>query len=583
MPSISNATEIMQNIRVNTMFQEMENCLKTQEWIKKSHIENILKYIYTTDNIESSQALSLLQWCNIAMDCLPAERLKLGICLWNYLSICNFRMSSSHYNTLLQIYLQNDYDFSPMELLKEMNDKNIDPNNFAYEKCIEYYCMKGNINSALQLIKHMEEQKFVLNEAIYNSLIIGYSQINDIENATKTLITMKKNKIKATTETYTALINFYAKNNNIDKIIEIINTCKIHNMHFSNKNILNVIYVLVVNNHMEHIDKMYQYMSISSAFSFDELHFILKLIISNQIDVVINILSYIKNIRITELILQSMVHSNTTIDHIVRMCTFLENKRMYKKPLLQALYYSYFKDDDHLCLPLLKMCKHRYVIKPHYFWPLLMKKAQNYDLKGILTILESMNRVFNVLPCIDTIANYVLPFTFGTIPTVRNMLYFHGLSTITIDNAYLLFLLQRFKFKPALQYIQNFPNYYSYTTVEHELRQTLITTNDVICFVHISSNLVDDTYINLMTMHNRKASLTAHIVPMEKQLLDFMINCPFYKKLLMKIILYLANRGVYISQNTASKIYNFLEEYIEADVKRALENMLNIMQKKQIS
>ncbi|XP_043249541.1 leucine-rich PPR motif-containing protein, mitochondrial [Colletes gigas] len=579
-PSISNAIE---NVRVNTKFEEMENCLKTQEWMKKSHIENILEYIYTADNIKSFQALTLLQWCNIAMDCLPAERLKLGISIWNYLSICKFKMSSSHYNTLLQIYIQNDHDFSPMEILKEMNQKKINPNSITYQKCIEYYCMKGHINSALELIKHTEEQKFVLDEAIYNSLINGYSQINDIENATKTLITMKKNKIKASSETYTALINFYARNNNIDKIIEIIDTCKINNIHFSNKNILNVIYVLVVNNHTKDIDKMYQYMNTSTAFSYDEFYFILKLINSNQMDVVLNILPYIKNITIIELILQNMVYSDTTIDHIVHVCTFLENERMYKKPLLQTLYYSYLKDDDHLCLPLLIMCKHRYIIKPHYFWPLLMKKAQIYDLKGILIILESMSKVFNVSPCIDTVTNYVLPFTFGTIPEVRKMLHFYGLNTIIIDNAYVLFLLQRFKLKRAAKYMQYYPNYYSYTTVEHELRQTLIITNDIICFVHISNNLVDDTSTNLMTMYDKKANISAHTVSMEKQLLDFMINYPFYKKLLVKIILYLGDRRVYISQSTATKIYNFLKDYIEVDVRCALENMSNIMRKKQIN
>lgn len=86
-------------------------------------------------------------------------------------------MDSSHYNALLQIYLKNDRDFSPIELLAEMNSKRIRPDDITYQRCIQYYCEKGNVLGALEFVKRMKRLNFPTSIDIYNSLIVGYSQL----------------------------------------------------------------------------------------------------------------------------------------------------------------------------------------------------------------------------------------------------------------------------------------------------------------------------------------------------------------------------------------------------------------------
>lgn len=93
-----------------------------------------------------------------------------------YIEFEDFKMSISHYNQLLKLYIRNEYDFSTTELLMHMKCKEIYPNDTTYKICIRYCCMKGNIDKALMLVKDMQKLHFPISESVFNSLILGYSQ-----------------------------------------------------------------------------------------------------------------------------------------------------------------------------------------------------------------------------------------------------------------------------------------------------------------------------------------------------------------------------------------------------------------------
>ncbi|XP_053970363.1 leucine-rich PPR motif-containing protein, mitochondrial-like [Hylaeus volcanicus] len=568
-----NSTELDIYVIINKIFNQIQTDVLIYRWTRKNSFERMFRTIKAPDHVSSGQALLLLRWCSIVMDCLPSERFVLGEYIWCHLSVCNVLMNSSHYNALLQIHLENDA-FLPMEFLTKMKNKGIRPDTITYEKLIECHCRKGSINHALELVQNMKEQKFPITEAIYNSLIIGYSQIDDQENAIKTFIKMKESKVQPTAEAYSALICGYAKKNDTRKVKEIIADCSLNdNIYFSNKNILNIIYTLLINNHIQSVNTMYKYMRKSCIFSIDEISLLLKLIYINKTGVVLNILSYVEDVATVNLVLETMVFTNTKIDEIVNMCTIFENRKICKDPLLQALYYSYLKDDDCLCLPLLRKCKLRYITKPHYFWPLLIKRANKYDFNGIINILQIMIHEFDLSPCIDTIADYIIPFMFGSVVMIRMRLINYKVNETTIDNACVLFLLKQGRLKRVVTYMKTYPNYYFYTEIVYGLWNALLETNDIESFVSISNNLVDYTDSN----ERLKYSMIT-FVPLEKQLLDFMIAYPHNKVILMKLILHLSNQGMSIKQETAEKLLNFLEECAKDDVIDAVYNMAHRMQ-----
>ena len=62
----------------------------------------------------------------------------------------------------------------------------------------------------------------------------------------------------------------------------------------------------------------------------------------------------------------------------------------FKKCFSILIYYSLMKNND-LSLPLLKIFKNYCLIKPHYFWPLLINEAIKHNFQGMYFIYQSLS------------------------------------------------------------------------------------------------------------------------------------------------------------------------------------------------
>ncbi|XP_043595735.1 leucine-rich PPR motif-containing protein, mitochondrial isoform X2 [Bombus pyrosoma] len=563
---------------INKKFNSIRRHMEIHKCVQRTEMASIIDLINSVHVIDTYKILLLLSWCNKLIDCLPVDKVKLGRSLWLILDVCNFEMSTAHYNELLNLYTRNEYNFSTMELLMHMKCKQIYPNDITYKICIKYCCMKGNIDMALMFVEDMRKLQFPISESVFNSLILGYSQSGDIENANKILNYMRQQKLKLTTETYAALIYTHAKLNNIAKIKEIIQHCNLNNIHFSNKNILNVIYILIGNNNINDVHTMYEYLKKKNTILNTEIEIILKLISINHVYLATKALSCIglhdkhpQFENILRLILEHVVNNRVLINDVIKLCTISKDETVFKKCFLILLYYSLMKN-DHLSLPLLKIFKSHYLIKPHYFWPLLLRRATKYDLEGILGILKIMINDFNILPCIDTITDYVLPFTFGEISHTRNLLIKHNISETVINNAYVLLLLRKKKIIEAGIYMRYFKGEYFYKIIASDLRQASIFKNDTYNFVNISKNLIESTDPDSILMLNNKSN-NVTFVPMDKQLHDFMIDFPSHKTWLIRVINQLVNNNVNLKTETVGRIHEFLRTQITDDVVQVLQSL----------
>lgn len=59
---------------------------------------------------------------------------------------------------------------------------------------------------------------------------------------------------------------------------------------------------------------------------------------------------------------------------------------------------------------------------------------------------------FNILPCIDTITDYVLPFIYGEVDYIRKLLMKYKINENIINNSYVLFFLKKRKIAEAARY-----------------------------------------------------------------------------------------------------------------------------------
>ncbi|XP_076754808.1 bicoid stability factor [Xylocopa sonorina] len=554
----SNNSVIVSVRNVMSMAEEEDNVGK-YNLIKKKEIENIINHINFTDSIHYRHTVSLLELCCNVTDCLPLDKVNLGKSLWTVLTVCNFKICTGHYNTLLKLYVENEYDFSPSKMLKIMENNNIPADNVTYKMCIDHYCMKGNMKKAHKLLTKMKRIRLPLLKSTFDSMLLGYSLLGKMEDIIEILTSMKEKELQFTTETYVAIMHAYAKTNDINEIKNIIVTCNSRNIYFTNRDILNVIYMLAKEGHIAHIDIMYQYLKKSKQILYNEIQVILKLLSIRQIHVAITALSYMSLNNdhpqckdILKLILEHMITKISVFSDIVYTCTFFKCEEILKKSLSIALYYSLMTDDKSL-LRLLHLFKWHYVIKPHYFWPLLSSHGSKYNLQGILDTLQIMTNTFNVPPCVDTIADYVLPFIFGNVHYMRKLLMKCKIDETTINNAFVLLFLRKRNLRKAMLYIKYFGGKYSYKILALDLRYASICTKDICSFVYISHNLLEDKDFCPTLKENNEAYNTT-FSSIDMQLYEAAIDFPRYKHWLKLVMCEIENQNIRLQSETVRVI-----------------------------
>lgn len=90
--------------------------------------------------------------------------------------ILDVPMNINLYNALLQVYIENKYKFSPLQILSNMKKQSIKPNSVTYKKLLEYYCRNGNLSEAKIILEYLKNKMQFLDIDVFNLLIMGYSE-----------------------------------------------------------------------------------------------------------------------------------------------------------------------------------------------------------------------------------------------------------------------------------------------------------------------------------------------------------------------------------------------------------------------
>ncbi|XP_035728267.1 leucine-rich PPR motif-containing protein, mitochondrial-like isoform X2 [Vespa mandarinia] len=510
---------------IDNIIKKIDNKYQHEGIIDKHLIEDIINCIQIEGKLESSQALLTLRCCNVLIQCTQEQRIKFANTLWKLCNIYNVPMNVTLYNALLQVYIENNYTFSPLNILSDMKKQSIQPNKVTYMKLLEYFCKNGNITKAKIVCQCLKDEKLLLDIDIFNLLIIGYSQIGDLNSAINVLNVIRKINLLPSNETYIALMCAFAKFNDIESIREILFKCQKKNVNFTNENILNVIYTLIVNRNVDHVDEMLWILK--KPYYTEGIHFFGKIIDIKQEDIAIKILfymyPYIKNNfcknEYETFFINKFICSNVIPGKIVDICSHFYMKFGNTKIFTEAIYISFKHDNDLLALRLLKEWKNNgHKLRPHYFWPFLVKAQNNHDIKGLLKYMKDMINVYDVEPCINTIANFIIPNLLGVDSSYSSLLKEYGIPEETIRNATVYYLLQNNKTKSSYMYVLKYPTYYSDFILGNSLRQALFNTYDIDSYLEIVRHL----YIETNTGRKEKVSLTDKIY----DIIDFLHENP---------------------------------------------------------
>lgn len=159
--------------------RRLDNDVRRMGRISRRDLEDVLEEIRSQQSATSSQSLMIIRCCgNLVSEEMPEVRTKLVGEIWKTLKAINVPMDISHYNALLRVYLENEYNFSPTDFLADLESESVEPNRVTYQRLIARYCQQGDIDGATKILEIMREKNLPVNEAVFNSLILGHSQVH---------------------------------------------------------------------------------------------------------------------------------------------------------------------------------------------------------------------------------------------------------------------------------------------------------------------------------------------------------------------------------------------------------------------
>lgn len=82
----------------------------------------------------------------------------------------------SHYNALLRVFVENEHQFVPTDILAEIKNKGLEPNRITCQRLITRYCQAGDIVGATRILEYMREKDMPINVTVFNALILGHSR-----------------------------------------------------------------------------------------------------------------------------------------------------------------------------------------------------------------------------------------------------------------------------------------------------------------------------------------------------------------------------------------------------------------------
>ncbi|XP_034947651.1 leucine-rich PPR motif-containing protein, mitochondrial-like [Chelonus insularis] len=566
----------------NAKFQQFEDHVKRHGKISKSEIYALINEIEEIGNVSSLDGLLLIRSCGKSLyESDFNESIKLVQEVWSTLENLQTPMDVSHFNALLSVYLEKEYDFTPEDFLKFMEKKGVEPNRVTYQRLIKKYCQKGDIAGATKMLEIMKEKGMPLNEDVFNSLILGHSEANDMENALKILNVMKTAGISPSADTYTEVMCAYAKQGDFESIRKTLSEISQKDITLLDSHYLDVFYALAINGHTDKAENFLKEIP-SEIHSDSEIsRYLSRLIFANHTDLALKLLTETsKNLTRQKIrsgtLIRAMIMNKTPVEKIIKICRYLDEELQYNRAFRVALYQVLTRDPKlELASPLMKAWKEiGGEIREHYFWPLLVTEAKAGNMNGVADILKSMINDFQIMPAEETLKNYVLPYMFGTWESTITFFEPLNIPKKIVYNSIADRLLIERKIRLCATFVSSYPESYSKDLLLRHLVEALNARDDVESFTLILRHLSE----NSEPADPDKIPISL----VDAALREVMDVIPEYRsKLIEKLLNEFVNAGLSMSPEVANEIRNYLNnssiDDVEENLKKLSSGNLNIV------
>lgn len=490
-PSLNHARCIVssRSIPKGTIDQTIERLDKDVRRVGRISGRELLEVfndIKSTGRATSTQSLFLIRCCgHFVPEETPESRNKLVSEIWDTLEKLGVKLDVSHYNALLSVYIENEFNFSPVDFLSKLEAKGIEPNRVTYQRLVASCCQNADIGMATEILQVMKDKQIPINETIFNSLIIGHSNANDMESALGILSVMKQAGLQPTSETYRALLCGYAKQGDMEAIEQKMNECVQNELDLTDRDILEVVYNLGANGHHEHLEKMIEKTKKTPGFRADIENICLRLISHGYISAALQVFKSTLGspsdkapvLQRGNILIRQAVKSNLPTEKLLELCEDMKTSGYNQYSYHVAAETSMLNQNPELSLLLLSSLAKHDDLCQHYFWPVLVEFGKNKNFEGVIKTLKLMQTLLNQPLSGETLKDYVIPYLNenGAVEKLRKA----GIPLATTASAMVGHLLSKNRMENAVKIALKYRSNYNSVGNRRSLTSAFFQTGDV--------------------------------------------------------------------------------------------------------
>ncbi|XP_073231331.1 uncharacterized protein [Porites lutea] len=356
--------------------------------------------LHREGGISSLQAYQVLRNCGSELLYeKPESRVELAHHFWDQFMEIGVKPDVMLYNALLSVYIQNNHNFNPLEVLEKMEKNTIEPNRTTLLLLMQGYAQKGDIAGAFKVLEFIKAAQMPLTEQVFAALITAYGFNGDRESARGVFDLMRENGLEPDLDSYTALLAMYGEAGDMESIMKTVNEMQEKRVYPNRKVFLSVLDSLSKRGHLGPIRDLLQTPIVRTLVEGDLKDLMLAVATRGEINSAFIFLGHMAETgggRRTPLkpefaLLKQVILSGQPIDIILVTIHELEKLGAFRNVYEDALDLTFDKKNPEITLAVLQeMLQKKLRVRTHYFYPLLAMYANNENAKGAQELVNLM-------------------------------------------------------------------------------------------------------------------------------------------------------------------------------------------------
>lgn len=361
-------------------------------------------------------------------------------------------LTLEYYNTLLGINEENSKFVNPKMFLSNMS---VEPDEITYRLLLNAAMKAGNSEYLWDILSMIKDKNVTICEETINALVHMYVTNGNIVEVERMITLMQEAKL-FTAKTYTELACKYATLGDVPNLVKILNE-----EPQSNANILKIMKALCMSKNSRHIPVVLNFLMTSvPAIESEISRIIMELIRADQVVDAHTIINCFAMNNVAKDIVQGFVNSfmnelvvsNAPVDDVIKYANDFVNSGYSQHILTDVAEISLKLGREKLCHTVFQAMKNKNIeLRPHYYWPLLLRAYYKKGEAEIFSLIKSMTDDDIEIDS-DTLLHYVLPYVNTANPTTTlQKLLLNNVPGAVAYTSVLSFLLQQNRLQDIVQ------------------------------------------------------------------------------------------------------------------------------------